>query len=69
MKSNQLSAAVGANKEISILAGVRIERAEIGAPGEFEAIQDDELERLLVQHLGELGFSLSPIVEDGETKH
>jgi hypothetical protein len=32
-------------------------------------MQDDELERLLVQHLGELGFSLSPIVEDGETEH
>jgi hypothetical protein len=43
MESNQLSASVGANKEISILAGVRIERAEIGAPGEFEAMSDDEL--------------------------
>jgi phage terminase small subunit len=43
MKSGQLSAAVGVNKEISILAGVRIERAEIGAPGEFEAMSDDEL--------------------------
>jgi hypothetical protein len=42
----------------------------IGAPGEFEALQDDELERLLVQQLGELGFSLSPIVEiDSETEH
>jgi hypothetical protein len=37
----------------------RVERAEIGLPGEFDALQDDELERLLVQHLGELGFSLS----------
>jgi hypothetical protein len=32
-------------------------------------MQDDELERLLVQRLGELGFSLTPIVEiDSETQ-
>ena len=52
-----------------MLTGHRVERAEIGAPGEFDAIQDDELELLLVQRLGELGFSLSPIAEDGETQH
>jgi hypothetical protein len=69
LDSGQLSAGVAAGKEISVLTGHRVERAEIGAPGEFDAMQDDELERLLVQHLGELGFSLSPIVEDGETEH
>jgi hypothetical protein len=67
--TGQLSAGVAAGKEISVLTGHRVERAEIGAPGEFDAMQDDELERLLVQHLGELGFSLSPIVEDSETEH
>jgi hypothetical protein len=68
-KSGQLSPAETAIKEISVLTGHRVERAEIGAPGEFDALQDDELERLLVQHLGELGFALSPIVEDRETEH
>jgi formylmethanofuran dehydrogenase subunit A len=43
MESGQLSTAVGANKEINIFAGVHIECAEIGPPGEFEAMSDDEL--------------------------
>ena len=68
-KSGQLSPSETAIKEISVLTGHRVERAEIGAPGEFDAIQDDELELLLVQRLGELGFSLSPIAEDDETQH
>ena len=42
---------------------------EIGSPGEFEAMQDDELERVLIERLGALGLSLSPIAEDGETQH
>jgi hypothetical protein len=56
------------NKEISILTGHRVERAEIGSPGEFDAMQDDELERVLIERLGALGLSLS-IAEDGETQH
>jgi hypothetical protein len=67
--TGQLSPGVAAAREISVLTGHRVERSEVGAPGEFEALQDDELEHMLVQHLGELGFSLSPIVEiDSETQ-
>ena len=68
-KSGQLSPAETAIKEISVLTGHRVERAEIGGPGEFDAMQDDELERVLMERLGALGFSLSPITEDGETQH
>ena len=52
-----------------MLSGHRVERSEVGGPGEFDAMQDDELERVLVERLGALGFSLSPIAEDGETQH
>jgi hypothetical protein len=38
MQSGQLSAAVSALKEKGVLSGKRIERSEIGAPGEFDAI-------------------------------
>jgi hypothetical protein len=69
LQGGQYQAATNANKEISVLTGHRVERKEIGAPGEFEAMQDDELERLLVERLGALGLSLSPIAEDGETQH
>jgi hypothetical protein len=68
-ENKQYGAAVTALREKAVLSGHRIERSEVGGPGEFESLQDDELERLLVQHLGELGFSLSPIAEDGETQH
>jgi TIR domain len=62
-------AATNANKEISVLTGHRVERSEVGAPGEFESLNDDELERVLIERLGALGFALSPIAEDGETQH
>jgi phage terminase small subunit len=69
MKNGREGNANNAIKGKAVLSGHWVERKEIGAPGEFEALQDDELERLLVQRLGELGFSLAPIVEDGETEH
>jgi hypothetical protein len=40
-----------------ILTGKWIERAEIGAPGEYEALSDDELERALVARIAELGLA------------
>jgi hypothetical protein len=49
MKSGQLSAADTAIKEISILTGHRIEKSEIGQPGEFDSFSDDELERALIE--------------------
>jgi hypothetical protein len=42
---------------MSILTGHRVERAEIGSPGEYEALSDEELERQLMERLAELGFT------------
>jgi hypothetical protein len=68
--NKQYGAAVTALREKAVLSGHRIERSEIGGPGEFESMNDDELERVLIERLGELGFSLSPIVDiDSETEH
>jgi hypothetical protein len=39
-----------------VLTGKRIERAEVGAPGEFEALPDDELERAIMERLERLGL-------------
>jgi hypothetical protein len=82
MKSGQLSAADTAIKEISILTGHRIEKSEIGAPGEFDALTDDELERALIEMIQELGLFQKvetqllalgdggvAAVEDDETQH
>ncbi len=43
----QHSAAVAAIKEMGILTGLRIDRREVGSPGEFERLTDDELLKLV----------------------
>jgi hypothetical protein len=40
-----------------VLSGERIERREIGAPGEFEALSDDELECVVIERLNALGLT------------
>jgi len=44
--------AVNAIKVKSVLSGKWVERAEIGSPGQFDAMSDDELERVLVEQFG-----------------
>jgi hypothetical protein len=39
IENRRLSAAVAAIKEKGVLSGQRIERREIGAPGEFDALK------------------------------
>jgi phage terminase small subunit len=49
MNGHQYGAAVSALKEKGILSGKRIERSEIGGPGEFDHLSDQELERMLFE--------------------
>jgi hypothetical protein len=64
MASGQLSAAVAAIKVKGVLSGKWIERAEVGAPGEFETMTDEELERALIERMARLGFTIM-----GEIQH
>jgi Fe2+ transport system protein FeoA len=57
MESKQFSAAIAAIREMGVLSGQRIERREIGAPGEFEALTDDELLAALRERLRALGLA------------
>jgi phage terminase small subunit len=57
MEINQLSAANTAIKGKAILSGKWIERAEIGAPGEYETMTDDELERQIMERVARLGLT------------
>jgi hypothetical protein len=57
MEIDQLSAANTAIKVKSVLSGKWIERAEIGAPGEYETMTDDELERQIMERVAKLGFT------------
>jgi hypothetical protein len=56
MEIGQLSAANTAIKGKGILSGKWIERAEVGAPGEYETMTDDELERAVMERARKLGF-------------
>lgn len=47
IRDKQHSAAVGAIKEMGILTGLRIDRREIGDPGEFARLSDDELMKVI----------------------
>ena len=74
-QSGQLSPAETAIKEISVLTGHRIERSEVGAPGEFEAMEDGELERALLDRFARLGLAALPdggierVVDGNDTEH
>jgi hypothetical protein len=57
MEIGQLSAANTAIKGKGILSGKWIERAEVGTPGEYETMTDDELERQIMERLARLGFT------------
>jgi hypothetical protein len=51
------------------LTGIRIERSEVGRPGEFENLSDDALEHLLLERLirlaPSLGISVGSIALNG----
>jgi hypothetical protein len=57
MEIGQLSAANTAIKGKGILSGKWIERAEVGGPGEYEALNDDELERQIMERVARLGLT------------
>jgi hypothetical protein len=54
IRDKQYSAAVGAVKEIGILTGLRIDRREVGRPGEFERMSDEELEAWIASETAKL---------------
>ena len=55
MDSHQYGAAVSALKEKSILSGKRVERSEVGGPGQFDHLSDEELRQLIIDEARELG--------------
>jgi hypothetical protein len=66
LRRGQLSAAVSALKEKGVLSGKRVERSEIGLPGEFDHMSDEELHQSIINELRELGFIL---VESSDPQH
>ena len=64
MASGQLGAAVNALKELGILSGKRIERAERGQPGEFDHMSDEELHKAVLDSAERLG-----LVPKNKTQH
>jgi hypothetical protein len=50
----QHSVAVGAIKEMGILTGLRIDRREVGSPGEFDRLSDEELQHFIASETAKL---------------
>jgi hypothetical protein len=57
LEAGQLSAAVAATKEIGVLAGIRIERSERGAPGEFDWVEKLSIAELQALAEGKLDIA------------
>jgi hypothetical protein len=57
LENGQLPAAVAATREIRVLTGHRVERKEIGPPGTFDDLSDDQLERAPVDRFNLLGLT------------
>jgi hypothetical protein len=68
MESGQLNAAVAAIKEKGVLSGKRIERSEVGGPGEFDHLSDEELvlprARVVPRPLTELDPETAKLIEN-----
>jgi hypothetical protein len=56
MEVNQLGAANAATKGKAILSGNWTEHLEVGGPGEFDNMTDDELELALIERVHKLGL-------------
>jgi hypothetical protein len=56
MEIDQLSAANTAVKAKGILTGKWVERAEVGSPGEYDALSDEDLERQIMERVARLGL-------------
>jgi hypothetical protein len=56
MEVNQLGAANAAIKGKAILSGNWTEHLEVGGPGEFDNMTDEELERALIEQVHKLGL-------------
>ena len=54
LAEKQISAAVAAIKEMGILTGLRIDRREVGKPGEFERMNDEELAHFIASESAKL---------------
>jgi phage terminase small subunit len=57
MEINQLGAANTAIKGKGILSGKWIERQEVGGPGEYDSLSDDDLEQQIMERIARLGFA------------
>jgi hypothetical protein len=65
MESGQLNAAVAAIKEKGVLSGKRVERSEVGGPGEFDHLSDEELRAEIERECRRLGY----IIDGSEPQH
>lgn len=57
LANKQAAAAVAATREKGVLSGKRVERSEHGKPGDFDSMDDDELEAFIAGRKNRAGES------------
>ena len=65
-KINQPSAAVAATLGKAKVAGLIVERKEVGKPGDFEGMNVDELRDYITREAARLGIGVQDAGEEGE---
>jgi len=64
---NQPSAAVAATLGKAKVAGLIVDRKEVGKPGEFEGMNVDELREYIAREAAALGIGMPDAGEEGES--
>lgn len=60
LRLGQVSAAVAATMGKAKVTGQIIDRAEVGKPGEFDSMTENELLEFIISNIKELGFEVAP---------
>ena len=58
LRLGQASAAVAATMGKAKITGQIVDRTEIGRPGEFDSMTEDELREYIIRNLHEIGISI-----------
>ena len=67
MAMGQMAAAVSAIREKGVLSGKRVERAEMGGPGDFARMNEDELDGVIASEIRALGLGASGEAGSGQS--
>ena len=67
LADKQYAAAISAIREKGVLSGKRVERAEMGGPGDFARMNEDELDGVIASEIRALGLGSAGEADKGQS--